>query len=127
MPWIYLVLIAVVLVVGIGVVLLNRRRAANERAPGAPTPPAVERPPRPSTPTTSSTATIEAPEVEAEPEPGETEAIGIAPVEPEVLERPTFRSRMGKARSALTGAFLGIRSRAGITDDTWDDLEEALL
>ena len=34
---------------------------------------------------------------------------------------------MGKARSALTGAFLGIRSRSGITDDTWDDLEEALL
>ncbi|MFM2073539.1 MAG: signal recognition particle receptor [Actinomycetota bacterium] len=34
---------------------------------------------------------------------------------------------MGRARSALTGAFLGIRSRGGITDDTWNDLEEALL
>ena len=32
-----------------------------------------------------------------------------------------------KARSALTGAFLGIRGRRGITDETWDDLEEALL
>jgi fused signal recognition particle receptor len=34
---------------------------------------------------------------------------------------------MSKARSALTGAFLGIRSRAGITDSSFDDLEEALL
>ena len=34
---------------------------------------------------------------------------------------------MSKARSALTGAFLGIRGRGGITADTWDDLEEALL
>jgi fused signal recognition particle receptor len=34
---------------------------------------------------------------------------------------------MGKARSALTGAFLGIRGRAGITAETWDELEEALL
>ncbi|TPW14492.1 MAG: ftsY [Acidimicrobiaceae bacterium] len=34
---------------------------------------------------------------------------------------------MGQARSALTGAFLGIRNRGGITDATWDELEEALL
>ncbi len=34
---------------------------------------------------------------------------------------------MAKARNALTGALLGVRSRSGITDDTWDDLEEALL
>ena len=34
---------------------------------------------------------------------------------------------MAKARGAFTGAFLGIRGRGGITQDTWDDLEEALL
>ncbi len=86
MPWIYLVLIAVVLVVGLGVVLVNRRRtpaAPHTRAPAA---------------------TIE--------------------VEP---ERATFRSRMSKARSALAGTLLGIRARSGITQQTWDDLEEALL
>ena len=43
MPWIYLVLIAVVLVVGLGVLLLNRRRSA---APSVP--PAA--PPAPSSP-----------------------------------------------------------------------------
>ncbi len=34
---------------------------------------------------------------------------------------------MSRARSALAGAFVGIRGRRGITDETWDDLEEALL
>jgi fused signal recognition particle receptor len=43
------------------------------------------------------------------------------------MVRPSFRARMGKARGALTSAFLGIRQRAGITEGTWDDLEEALL
>jgi fused signal recognition particle receptor len=34
---------------------------------------------------------------------------------------------MGKAAAVLAGAFGGVRARSGITDDTWDDLEEALL
>ena len=34
---------------------------------------------------------------------------------------------MSKARSTLTGALLGISGRTGITNETWDDLEEALL
>ena len=133
MIWIYLVLIVAVLVFGIGVVLVNRVRAGRE-VPTATRPPAllpdrtseIVRPPRP----------ID--EVEPEPadvhEPAVAEAVVAEPVvdepvavESEVVERPTLRSRMGKARSALTGAFLGIRSRAGITDATWDELEEALL
>ena len=46
---------------------------------------------------------------------------------PEVVDRPNFRSRMSKARNALAGTLLGIRARRGITGETWDDLEEALL
>ena len=34
---------------------------------------------------------------------------------------------MAKARSAFTGAFVGVLGRSAITDDTWDELEEALL
>ncbi len=34
---------------------------------------------------------------------------------------------MAKSRAALVGAFSGVRGRAGITDDTWTELEEALL
>ena len=105
MPWIYLVLVVVVLVVGLGVVLVNRRRAGvapDERQPGPAT-----RTPSPATP------------IEVVEE--------VAPEEAVEPERPNFRSRMFKARSALSGALLGIRGRSGITQDTWDDLEEALL
>jgi fused signal recognition particle receptor len=45
----------------------------------------------------------------------------------EVVEKPRFRDRMAKSRTALAGVFSGVRGRAGITDETWDDLEEALL
>ena len=41
--------------------------------------------------------------------------------------RPSFRDRLGKARSVFAGAFGSVRSRAGIDQDSWDDLEEALL
>jgi fused signal recognition particle receptor len=100
MPWIYLVLVVAVLIIGLGVVVVNRRRTA------APAPA-----PAPQRPGSAPTAPVE----EVEPDV------------PEVLERPNFRSRMSKARNALAGTLLGIRSRSGITNETWDDLEEALL
>lgn len=144
MEWIYLALIALVLVFGIGVLVVNRRRSpelTRDRTSEIVRPPrpAVDPKPVREVPAAGTTvleppadatdsavvdeelvAEIEAIEIEVETE-AETEP------EPEVYERPTFRARMGKARSALTGAFLGIRTRAGITDETWDDLEEALL
>ena len=144
MEWIYLALVAAVLVFGLGVVVLNRRRSpelTKDRTSEIVRPPRPAVDPRPARDTSSATgtavleppATVE-PEIEAESLPEaepevevEVESEPDAEVEPEIVERPTFRARMGKARSALTGAFLGIRSRAGITDDTWDDLEEALL
>jgi len=111
MEWIYLVLIALVLVFGIAVLVVNRRRA--ERSIGAP--PAPPSPP-PTAPPQGGTAVLE-PEV-LEPEV----------VEPEVVAPPArLRDRMARARSALAGAFAGVRGRRGITDETWEDLEEALL
>lgn len=47
--------------------------------------------------------------------------------EPLVIERPRFRDRLTRARAGLAGALLGVRGRAAITAETWDDLEEALL
>ena len=38
-----------------------------------------------------------------------------------------LRTRMSKARSALTGALVRISTRSGITSETWTELEEALL
>lgn len=110
MPWIYLVLAIVVLVVGVGVVLLNRRRTAGGSA-------SVDvEPAEPQTGIPIDTP----PEMEREP-PERGSDVLVAP------ERPTFRSRMSKARSALAGTLLNIRGRSGITQETWDELEEALL
>ena len=106
MEWIFLVLIAVVIVFGIGVLVWNRRRVARtSAAPVAPAPARVERPPQPTAP--AATAVLEP--------------------EAEVVEAPTFRGRLARARAAFAGAFTGVLSRTGITDATWDDLEEALL
>jgi fused signal recognition particle receptor len=46
--------------------------------------------------------------------------------EPELLERPVLRERLGKARRLLGGYLDGIRGRA-FDESTFDDLEEALL
>ena len=126
MLWIYFVLIVAVLVFGFGVVLLNRRRSA---APAAPVRPAL--PPKP-TPTPSpvpiEAATNDA-VVEDDAAVESDTVVGDDTVVEDVhgFERPNFRSRMSKARSAFTGALLGIAGRTGITNETWDDLEEALL
>ena len=49
-----------------------------------------------------------------------------ARAEPEVVERPRLRDRLGRTRSAFSGAFGRMRGRK-IDDETWDELEEALL
>ncbi|MGB8858175.1 MAG: signal recognition particle-docking protein FtsY [Ilumatobacteraceae bacterium] len=113
---IYLILIAAVLVFGFGVLLLNRRRGAV-----APTPAARPLPPQPKKPTPLPEPAVPP---EADVDAADTGGIEEAALE---IERPSFRSRMSKARSAFTGALLGIAGRTGITAETWDDLEEALL
>ena len=125
-----LILIAVVLVFGFGVVVLNRRGRG-----GAPTvPPVVSRPVEPVVEARSANVAVETAVVEpetVEPDNLETTVVEPETVEPETVEPavevPSFRSRMGKAAAVLAGAFGGVRARSGITDDTWDDLEEALL
>ncbi len=129
MEWIYLVLIAVVLLFGVGVVVVNRRRPPElgaDRTSEIVRPPRPLVEPRPVDERSGATDVLDAP-VAPGSGPAGTEVREPEVLEPEVLERPTFRARLGKARTALAGAFLGIRGRAGITDDTWDELEEALL
>ena len=104
---ILIVLIVVAVVFGFGVVLLNRRRGS-----GATT---LE-------PTVTSQPTV----LEPAPPPRVEPEI-IEPVVAEVERPPTFRERMGKAAAVMAGALGGVRARGGITDESWDDLEEALL
>ena len=110
MPSIFLVLIAVVVIFGVAAVVVGRQRA---KAVGA-----------------APVATPIAPTANRSPEPlaaAEADVEADVDGEPESFERPRFRDRMTKSRAALVGVFSGVRGRAGITNETWDDLEEALL
>jgi fused signal recognition particle receptor len=114
---IYLVLLAVVVAFGIGVVIWNRSRSAKPTPPPAP----VTKAPSAPRPAPAPVAPVE------QPPATDDETAVDEPAAVEALERATFRTRMSKARGAFTGAFLGIRGRGGITQETWDDLEESLL
>ncbi len=108
-----LVLAILVVVFGIGVVLVSRRRDAAGRAPAAPTRRPEAPPPKTGTILEERAATlVEEPVVEEEPE----------------VEAPpaTLRERLTKARATFAGAIAGVLGRSGITDESFDDLEEAL-
>jgi len=111
MEWIFLVLAVAVLVFGVGVLVLNRRRSGAIGAP--PARPPIAAPPAAPPDVEDRDAVLVAPEIEAPPP---------APVKPASL-----RDRLSKARSAFSGALVGVLGRSAITEETWDDLEEALL
>jgi fused signal recognition particle receptor len=110
MELIFLVLIAVVLIFGFGVLFVSRLRTRGHEAPAAPT----------VTLGRGAPPSVEDEETEAHVDVLDESAVTV-------VERPRLRDRLGKARATLTGALLGVRSRAGIDTETWDDLEEALL
>lgn len=124
-PLILLLLVGIVVVFGLGVVVLNRRKAdvptAVEAPPAPPIakPPSVDEVPRVEEPTVADEAdefeVVEEEETGPEPEPL---------VEPEVVAP---KRRFAKAAGIFTGAFAGVRAKEKITADTWDDLEETLL
>ena len=124
-PLILLLLVGIVVVFGLGVVVLNRRKAdvstAVEAPPAPPIakPPSVDEVPRVEEPTMAEEAdefeVVEEEETGPEPEPL---------VEPEVVAP---KRRFAKAAGIFTGAFAGVRAKEKITADTWDDLEETLL
>jgi fused signal recognition particle receptor len=72
----------------------------------------VEEPPAPAP------SEVEAPPEEAPPDELE--------VEPAVEVPPSFRDRLAKARSTVSG-YLGSVLGRGVDDRTWDELEEALI
>ncbi len=111
---IILVIVGAVLVLGTGLFFVARR-------PGAGRTEVLEPPTRPTSPITTAPVDI-APITTL---PVDTASVDTTPVvEPET---PTYRSRLGRARSAFTSAFDSIRGRDGISAETWDELEEALL
>ncbi len=145
-----LLIAAVVFVIGgAGYVVTKRRRNVpleppSQRptiAPPAKVPVSVEKPPVPKPSTdTSAGRTIEGgvdeevsalEERVAEPvaEPaGEPVEEQLEEFRPEPIgERPKFRDRLTKARTLLGGYFGSVLGRSAIDNETWDDLEEALI
>ncbi len=109
----FLILAIAVVAFGIGVLVVSRRNAASTAAP--PTRPAEPATPPPEVaPDTvpDGDVLVVEPEVEPEPEPAKPASL---------------RDRLSKARLAFTGAFAGVLGRSGITEESFEDLEEALL
>ncbi|MDQ1393991.1 MAG: fused signal recognition particle receptor [Acidimicrobiaceae bacterium] len=136
MTLVLLIALFVVVLASATAVTLTRRRRGPELEP-PPSRPAVA-------PADSATApTPEAPERELTPEQvaeieralAEAEAIPeeVSQPEPEAAPeaptrvKPSFRERLGKARTLFSGYLGSVRARDKITDETWDDLEEALI
>ena len=97
-----LILLVVAVVFGLGVVVLNRRSGQSAGVKPITSTPVAEKP------------VADSPVVEKAVET--------------VIETPAPpKSRWGKTALSLAGVFGGVRARGGITNETWDELEEALL
>jgi len=103
---IFIILIAVTLIFGFGVVLLNRRRADSKTSGVTPKVPLV-------------------PKVPLDPKTPLVQVEHGAPAA--LVETPGLRGRLGRTASAIASTVTGIRQRGAITDETWVELEEALL
>jgi fused signal recognition particle receptor len=127
-----LLVAALVVVASAAFIAINRQRREIPLEP----PPAAPAPPRPAA---LSAVDIAEPAV-LEPEGLESEVLEPAVLEPALLEpevvevaeveapeRVSVRDRLGKARGLLSGYFGSVRARSGIDQETWDDLEEALI
>jgi len=117
---IFLILAVLVVAFGIGVVVLNRRRQGVQPEQRPPARPLQPRPGGGSTlvderPPTTTPGALVPDELVDEPPPIEEPPAG------------TLRERLAKARSTFAGAISGVLGRATITEESFEDLEEALL
>ena len=129
-----LILLALVLLVASATVLVARRRRADDTLLEGPLPP-LPRDVVADRSTTLDQTPVTAPsEAEAPPVPVDEGLVAeveeaLAPVEvpPAPPVRPSFRERLTKARSTISGYVGSVLSRQKIDGETWDELEEALI
>ena len=122
---IFLLILGLAVVLITGGLLLSRRssRTADRGLPEAKVRPAPSAPPKTAPPKTAPSPTaVEA--VEAPVEDAEVELEDAAVAE---RVKPRLRDRLGKTRAAFSGAVAGIAGRGKVDEETWDDLEEALI
>jgi fused signal recognition particle receptor len=110
---IFLILAVLVVAFGVGVVVLNRRREGVQQPPTRPVAPPIK---------AGSTLVEDRPVTDA--------SVDELVVEEPVIEEPpagTLRERLAKARSTFAGAISGVLSRPTITEESFEELEDALL
>ena len=134
--WIVIAVVAVAVVVAGGVVIVGRRRRSGRGGPQvveAAGPATLERPPPPAPPTGPAPPPVRQPQAPPAPAPVRQPQAPPVPAEPEVVEAPAelvpadLRERMGRTRGRFGTYLRSLRSRGSVDDDTWDELEEALL
>ena len=111
----FLILAIAVVAFGIGVIVVSRRNSAATSAPSA----------RPARPTTPPPEAVGDGDVLVAERP--VDEVVEPEVEPEPPKPASLRDRLSKARLAFTGAFAGVLGRTGITEESFEELEEALL
>ena len=111
----FLILAIAVVAFGIGVIVVSRRKSASTSAPSA----------RPARPTTPPPEAVGDGDVLVAERP--VDEVVEPEVEPEPPKPASLRDRLSKARLAFTGAFAGVLGRTGITEESFEELEEALL
>ncbi|MFM8662787.1 MAG: signal recognition particle receptor subunit alpha, partial [Acidimicrobiaceae bacterium] len=107
-PTILLALAVLTVVFGIGVVVFSRRRSTSIKA-------------------VPNDLVKEATEPQHVAAPDEAAPV-VAPLATETVNvTASVRDRLGKVRSSFAGALTSALTRTAITQETWDELEEALL
>ncbi|NQY55476.1 MAG: signal recognition particle-docking protein FtsY [Ilumatobacteraceae bacterium] len=119
---IFLILAVLVVAFGIGVIVVSRRNAASDGQPPA-------APPRPAVPPPQVDTLVEPEAVtELDSELVDEALVEEAPVEEVAPPAPlSLRDRLAKARATFAGAFSGVMGRSGVGEESFEDLEEALL
>ncbi len=112
------ILVAVIAVGAATALYLSRGQSGRGQVMAPPRPPAAPPTVTPGAPTEEVPA--EGPAVEEV-----VEAVPAPPAPP--VAPPRLRDRLAKARSVVSGYVGSILSRSGIDDETWDEIEEALV
>ncbi len=145
MDAIYYALIAIGLVVLVGGFLLVRRTGRGEALdpPSRPSSIATAEPDTSAKPISKApTGSVDTPIDTSPPAipdqvPTDEDAAAVAEAEAATLDeelaellaetKPNFRERLGRARSSFTGYFGSVLSRSDITEESWEELQEALI
>ncbi len=126
-----IVLVVLVVVGGLALVEVGRRRSRPPEVPTGRPKLGGDRGAGADESAGAATAVLDEPPVLEEPVAEETIEEIEAPTEEETaleeLVRPSFRERLGRARSSFAGYIGSVLSRSEITESSYEELEEALI